>query len=208
MPDFQNQHDTKSWQFYWTSDSERLNAIKQNSDVRESEARVDYWMTTDEGWEQFSRIYQDSPVVVTRVQIQTSTATMMERLSDYIGTDGRLDAVQEGMLRAAAIGYAIGMALPYSRGYRPRSKELITQVQADDTAKIMEENSPPTDSEWYGYLNRSGITVYQLMLQPLGESSDGAMERAETAFLMITGRWFIRYGIALANAQIRIEELQ
>ena len=78
---------------------------------------------------------------------------------------------------------------------------------ADETARLMSSDIPPSDVEWYGYVNRSGITVYQMMLKPLGESSDNVLERSETTILMMTGRWFIRYGIALAKAQMKMENL-
>lgn len=202
---FSKKQEKKSDEFYWENDPIRYETLQSDPEVRAMETQLTIWMNTDEGWDQFTTIFVDAPVIVAKTQKESSTSEMLNSLTEYIGTQDRLELVQEGMLRAAAYGYAIGVALPYSKGYRPQSPIIDSRMLADETARLMSSDIPPSDVEWYGYVNRSGITVYQMMLKPLGEYSDNVLERSETAILMMTGRWFIRYGIALAKAQMKME---
>ena len=204
---FSKKVENKSNDFYWKSDNTRFSALENNPDVTAMETQVTHWMRTDEGWEEFTSIFVEAPVIVAKTQRDSSTSEMLKTLTEYIGTQDRLELVMEGILRAAAAGYAIGMGLPFSRGYRPKSRDIDSRVLADETARFMTENAPPSDVEWFGYANRNGIWVFQMMLLPLGESSSDVMERGETGILMLTGRWFLRYGIALAKAQLKLESL-
>jgi Acetyl xylan esterase (AXE1) len=191
---------------FWKSDNKRFSKIENDPDVILMEKQVKYWMGTDEGWAEFNDIFVEAPVIVVKTQGEKSAAEMLPLLSDYIGTQDRFNLVMEGMLRAAAAGYAIAMSVPVARGYKPDSRSLDASALADTAAEIMLENAKPTDVEWFGYANRNGISVFQWMLLPLGESSDEVMSKGETSYLMLTGRWFIRYGMAVANAQLALEK--
>ena len=190
---------------FWKSDEKRYARLENDSQVILMEKQVKYWMGSDEGWANFNNQFVEAPVIVTKTQAEKSAAEMLPVLSDYIGSQDRFNIVMEGMLRAAATGYAIGVALPIAGGAKLNSKVVDSVALADKAAEIMIKNNPPSDVEWFGYANRSGISVFQWMLLPLGESSDGVMNKAETGYLMLTGRWFMRYGIALAKAQLNLQ---
>ena len=202
---FKKQGAPKDDDHFWKSDNKRYARLENDSQVVSMEKQVKYWMGTDEGWADFNNLFVEAPVIITKTQGEKSAAEMLPVLSDYIGSQERFSIVMEGMLRAAATGYAIGMALPIARGAKLNSRAVDGIALADKAAEIMTKNNPPSDVEWFGYANRSGISVFQWMLLPLGESSDAVMNKAETGYLMLTGRWFMRYGIALAKAQLNLE---
>jgi hypothetical protein len=202
---FKKQNAPKDDDHFWKSDDKRYARLENDSLVISMEKQVKYWMGTDEGWAEFNNLFVEAPVIITKTQGEKSAAEMLPALSEYIGSQERMNVVMEGMLRAAATGYAIGMALPIASGVRLNSRVVDEVALAEKTAEIMVNNNPPSDIEWFGYANRSGISVFQWILLPLGESSDNAMTKAETGYLMLTGRWFIRYGIALAKAQLILE---
>jgi len=204
---FKKQGAPKDDDHYWKPDDRRYARLEKDSRVVSMEKQVKYWMGTDEGWAEFNSLFVEAPVIITKTQGEKSAAEMLPALSDFIGSQERLNIIMEGMLRAAAAGYAIGMALPIAGGAKLNSRGIDEVALADKAAEIVMNNNPPTDVEWFGYANRSGISVFQWMLLPLGESSDNAMSKAENGTLMLTGRWFIRYGLALAKAQLILEGL-
>lgn len=207
MGRFGKKAEQRSDDFYWKSDDVRYSKLENNQDVVAMEKQVKYWVGTDEGFDEFNLIFVDGPVIVAKTQRENSAAEMLKGLSEYISTQDRFNLIMEGMLGITASGYAVGLALPHSRGYRAKSKSIDSRMLADETAKIMTKNAPPSDVEWFGYAERNGIFVFQWMLLPLGESNTDVMERAETGYLMLTGRWFLRYGIALAKAQMKLESI-
>jgi hypothetical protein len=188
----------------WNSDDAKYQRLEVNPEVRNMEARLEWWDKTDEGWSDFSTIFSGPPVEVAKTQVESTASNFLSRFPIFVENQGRMNLIYEGLLRATASGYAIGIAPSILEGKKPDSSGIDSRSLADATAATFAEESEvePSTTEWFGFANRNGITVFQWLLLPLGVSSVDTWKSAPTTELMALGRWHLRYGIALAKSQL------
>jgi hypothetical protein len=188
----------------WNSDDAKYQRLEANPEVRNMEAHLEWWDKTDEGWSDFSTIFFGPPVEVAKTQVESTASNFLARFPSFVENQERMNLIYEGLLRATASGYAIGITPQVLEGKRPVASGIDSRSLADATAATFEKGSEvePSATEWFGFANRNGITVFQWLLLPLGVSSVDTWKSAPTMELMVLGRWHLRYGIALAKTQL------